>query len=133
MEFQKRPNKRVCGMKEIRNFDAHPSWLQRVCTVFEPLHVKVENDSWRHQTRPGGHWRLLLVSQVFEGLNRVERQRLVWEAIDRDDRPWSISMRLLSANEFQTKEAQIPKPEPCRGAKKVGDAPKKDPGIFSPK
>ena len=47
----------------------------------------LEDDSSRHAghagARPGGetHYRLRIVSPAFDGLNRVDRQRLVYQAL----------------------------------------------------
>lgn len=52
-----------------------------------PLDFAVDDESARHAghagARPGGetHYRLRLVSAVFEGLSRVARQRLVYDLL----------------------------------------------------
>jgi BolA protein len=52
-----------------------------------PLDFFLEDESGRHAghagARPGGetHYRLRIVSAGFEGLTRVERQRLVYQAL----------------------------------------------------
>lgn len=52
-----------------------------------PLDFALEDESARHAghagARPGGetHYRLRLVSAVFEGLSRVARQRLVYDLL----------------------------------------------------
>lgn len=54
---------------------------------FSPLDFTLSDDSARHEghagARPGGetHYRLRLVSAVFDGLSRVARQRLVYETL----------------------------------------------------
>jgi BolA family transcriptional regulator, general stress-responsive regulator len=54
---------------------------------FTPQSLVVEDQSAMHAghagARPGGqtHYRLTLVSQAFAGLSRVERQRLVYQAL----------------------------------------------------
>jgi BolA protein len=55
---------------------------------FTPLDFALIDESGAHGghagARPGGetHYRLRLVSSAFEGLSRVARQRLVYEALD---------------------------------------------------
>lgn len=52
-----------------------------------PLDFALSDESGRHSghagARPGGqtHYRLVLVSAAFEGLSRVERQRLVYQSL----------------------------------------------------
>jgi BolA protein len=54
---------------------------------FAPTAFALDDESSTHAghsgARPGGetHYRLRLVSAAFEGLNRVERQRLVYQAL----------------------------------------------------
>ena len=50
------------------------------------VHVEVEDESHRHQGHPGarqgaGHFRVVVVSPLFEGLSRVAAQRLVYDLL----------------------------------------------------
>lgn len=51
-----------------------------------PVEISIEDDSARHAGHPGaasggGHYNLRLVSPLFEGKSRVERHRLVYDAL----------------------------------------------------
>jgi BolA protein len=69
----------------------HLSRAKRMETLlnaqFAPQSLLVEDQSAMHAghagARPGGqtHYRLMLVSQAFAGLSRVERQRLVYQSL----------------------------------------------------
>ena len=54
---------------------------------FSPLDLVLEDESARHAghagARPGGetHYRLRMVAAAFDGMNRVVRQRLVYQAL----------------------------------------------------
>ena len=56
-------------------------------TRFAPQRLSIEDESSRHRGhaghREGGesHFRVEIVSQAFEGKNRVARQRLVYETL----------------------------------------------------
>ncbi len=56
-------------------------------TRFAPSRLSIEDESSRHRGhaghREGGesHFRVEIVSAVFEGKNRVQRQRLVYETL----------------------------------------------------
>jgi BolA protein len=56
-------------------------------TQFAPVHIALTDDSARHAghagAAPGGetHYKLSLVSTAFDGLSRVARQRLVYQAL----------------------------------------------------
>jgi len=54
--------------------------------VLEPLDIAIEDDSARHAGHPGaaaggGHYNLRMTSARFEGRTRVERHRLVYDAL----------------------------------------------------
>lgn len=61
---------------------------EKLTSALSPLRLKIEDDSARHaghhhdggiDARPGGesHFNLEVVSDVFEGKGRVERQRMI--------------------------------------------------------
>ena len=55
--------------------------------AFEPVHLELEDESHRHRGHAGaadggGHYRVTIVSSRFEGRSRLERHRLVYEALD---------------------------------------------------
>ena len=54
---------------------------------FEPSHFELLDDSAKHVGHPGassggGHYNVVIVSSVFEGLGRLERHRLVYAALE---------------------------------------------------
>jgi BolA protein len=58
----------------------------RLDATFSPLSCLLEDDSAAHAGHAGaasggGHYRLKLVSAVFEGQNRVTRHRLVYDCL----------------------------------------------------
>lgn len=63
---------------------------QKLTRRFAPLALEIIDDSHRHQghagARPGGetHFEVRIVSSAFTGLSRVERQRLVYEALSEE-------------------------------------------------
>jgi BolA protein len=56
---------------------------EKLSAAFSPIRLDVEDDSSRHHghagARPGGesHFNVVIEAQVFEGLDRVQRQRAV--------------------------------------------------------
>lgn len=60
---------------------------QKLTDAFAPLSLQIENDSHRHAGHAGSpgtgesHFRLEIVSDKFSGLSRVERHRLVNQAL----------------------------------------------------
>ena len=63
---------------------------EKLTAAFAPRHLDVVDDSARHKGhaghRPEGetHFNVVIVSGVFEGKSRVERQRLVHAALDEE-------------------------------------------------
>jgi BolA protein len=58
----------------------------RLQEKFAPLSCEIENESAKHAGHAGaagggGHFRLRLVSAVFEGRNRITRHRLVYDCL----------------------------------------------------
>jgi len=60
---------------------------EKLTAVFAPQELVVEDDSAKHAghmgARPGGetHFSVRIVSDLFEGLSRVERQRRVYATL----------------------------------------------------
>ena len=60
---------------------------EKLTAAFVPLALDVEDESARHEghagTRPGGetHFNVRIVSNAFEGVSRVERQRRVYAVL----------------------------------------------------
>ncbi len=54
---------------------------------FSPQHLRVTDDSAKHHghagARPGGqtHFSVVIVSTAFEGTSRVDRHRMIYEAL----------------------------------------------------
>lgn len=65
---------------------------EKLTKALAPIRLEIEDDSWRHaghhheggmDAKPGGesHFNLVVVSEAFEGLSRVNRQRAVNAAV----------------------------------------------------
>jgi BolA family transcriptional regulator, general stress-responsive regulator len=57
----------------------------RLNAALAPLHLVIEDDSAKHAghagAAEGGHYRVVVVSARFSGVNRVGRHRLVYDAV----------------------------------------------------
>lgn len=78
------------SMAEIADNNAADSRPQRIrerlLATFSPLQCLVDDDSALHAGHAGaasggGHYRVRLVSTVFEGKNRLNRHRLVYDCL----------------------------------------------------
>jgi BolA protein len=69
---------------------------EKLTSTFAPAELVIEDESARHAghagARPGGqtHFNVRIVSQTFEGLSRVERQRRVYAVLAQELRPDGI-------------------------------------------
>ncbi|MFZ6721106.1 BolA family protein [Undibacterium sp. Ji49W] len=60
--------------------------LQRLSETLQPSDCQLTDDSEAHRGHAGaaggaGHYRVRIVCQQFEGLNRITRHRLVYDAV----------------------------------------------------
>jgi len=89
---------------------------QKLNNALAPSRLIVRDESHLHQghagSRPGGetHFRLLVVSERFEGLTRVRRQRLVNEALREEMRHkiHALAMQTLTPLEYRKMKGDEP-------------------------
>ncbi len=75
--------------------------------LLAPQHIEFHDDSHRHAghagSNGGGHFRLLIVSQAFHGLNRLQRQRAVQDPLQtlfESGLIHALSIRALTPEEY---------------------------------
>lgn len=91
--------------------------------AFAPLYLELENESRKHSVPPGSetHFRVLVVSERFNGLNRVQRSRLVHEILADELKSGvhALSQRPLSPQEWREASGQVQmQSPPCLGGSK---------------
>lgn len=70
-------------------------------STLAPIHFALTDESAKHAghagARPGGetHYNVVIVASAFEGLTRVARQRLVYQALDEE---FETGLHALSLN-----------------------------------
>ncbi len=78
--------------------------------AFKPVSLEIEDESWKHaghagaRERGGGHFVVHIVATCFSGKSRLERHRMVHEALGdafRDD-IHALSIRAQSLEEKKT-------------------------------
>lgn len=93
-------------------------WERLFHSHWKVEHLEMENQSAQHAGHYSGdgdsHWRVLLVAQEFQGLNRVQRHQRVYALLQEDFNSGlhALSLELLSPEEWQKKsalEAKIPR------------------------
>jgi BolA family transcriptional regulator, general stress-responsive regulator len=83
--------------------------MRQQLAVLQPTLVEIEDDSHRHAGHAGareggGHYRLLIVSGKFAGLDTVARQRMVYSALGEMMKReiHAITIRANTPEELQT-------------------------------
>jgi stress-induced morphogen len=95
----------------------------KLSEAFSPVHIVLENESHTHNVPKGSesHFKLVLVSSRFEGLSRIDRQRLVNEILKGEIAPGglhALTMRTLTPIEWSEGGAVEVTSPPCLGGSK---------------
>ncbi|MEO0336085.1 MAG: BolA family protein [Pseudomonadota bacterium] len=95
---------------------------EKVEDKFQPVEMSLVNESHQHSgPATESHFQLFLVSNSFEGMSRIDRQRSVFELLKEElDGPvHALSLRLLTPKEWEKQiRAAMPDSPDCAGAKK---------------
>ena len=77
----------------------------RVKESLNPLHLELANESSQHSVPAGSetHFKLLVVSEQFGGLSRVERQRKVYSLLDSEFKSGlhALTVRAMTPEEWK--------------------------------
>ncbi len=89
--------------------------------ALHPLHLEVVNESHMHSVAPGSetHFKVLVVSDAFEGLGLVDRHRRVNEILRDELRGGvhALSIRALAPSQWTGEAPELRSP-PCLGGSK---------------
>ncbi|MEW6681540.1 MAG: BolA family protein [Nitrospirota bacterium] len=82
---------------------------QKLLKDLDAVHVAVEDESWKHAGHTGarmggGHFAVDVVSSKFEGLNALDRRRLVFQILREEMQSaiHALSVRAYSPSEWPT-------------------------------
>lgn len=81
----------------------------------KPILLQVDNDSHLHQgTRTESHFKVLIVSERFVGLNLIQRHRLVYEIIgDVMQKIHALQLNTWTPEQFEKKGSAVVKSSVC--------------------
>ncbi|MCB1680262.1 MAG: BolA/IbaG family iron-sulfur metabolism protein [Halioglobus sp.] len=89
-----------------------------------PVYLDVVNESHQHSVPPNSetHFRVVLVTELFEGKRSVGRHQLVYAALaEQLDGPvHALALHTYTPAEWQAREQAAPASPPCRGGGKAG-------------
>lgn len=91
----------------------------KLTAAFAPIHVEVVDDSHRHNVPQGAesHFRVLVVSDHFDGLPLVARHRAVNEALAAElaGSVHALGITALTTDQYRSRGGDLPTPPKCRG------------------
>lgn len=86
-----------------------------------PDFVELTNESHNHSVPKNSetHFKLLLVSELFQGMNRVQRQRRIYDLLadELKNGVHALTMRLLTPEEYSKEQPAFVSPN-CHGGSK---------------
>ncbi len=95
----------------------------KISTSLAPAHLEVVNESHLHSVPPGSesHFRLVIVSEHFEGLALLQRHRSVNRILEQElrDGLHALSLQTLTASEWTQRAGRTVASPPCRGGSKA--------------
>ncbi len=97
---------------------------EKLTSALAPSHLDVENESRMHSVAPGSetHFKVVVVSDAFEGLGLVDRHRRV-HAILADELKngvHALAIRALTPSQWEKEAPGAFKSPPCLGGSKAG-------------
>ncbi|MFP6741084.1 MAG: BolA/IbaG family iron-sulfur metabolism protein [Alphaproteobacteria bacterium] len=96
---------------------------QKILSSLTPAHLEVINESYMHSVPPGSesHFKLVIVSDHFDGESRVKRQQSVNRILVDEFAAGlhALSMQTLTPDEWQARGGEVPDSPPCHGGGKA--------------
>lgn len=96
---------------------------EKLTELFDPEHLEVHNESNQHNVPPGSesHFKVVMVSSVFEGKRKVARHREVYGGLsDEMSGPvHALALHTYTADEWQERHGDVPMSPPCLGGSKL--------------
>lgn len=91
---------------------------RKLQSAFEPMHLQVVNDSHGHTRGNETHFTVVVVSEKFQGLSRIERQRQIAALFEseRTQGLHALSQKIFTPDEWaKVKESFDVDAPGCRG------------------
>ncbi|OOF41438.1 transcriptional regulator [Rodentibacter trehalosifermentans] len=93
--------------------------LAKIHTEFRPHFVAVENESHLHSSGRGAdsHFKFVIVSDIFEGMSRVQRHQTVYQlfADDLKNGIHALALHLYTKEEWMARGEVFPSSPNCSG------------------
>ncbi|MBJ7538221.1 BolA/IbaG family iron-sulfur metabolism protein [Marinomonas transparens] len=93
----------------------------RLKNAIDVFHMTLDNESYMHNVPEGSesHFKLVLVSDVFEGKRLVQRHQFVYQVLAEEmAKIHALAMHLYSKKEWLSREELAPSSPNCHGGEK---------------
>ena len=91
----------------------------KISAKFQPHFLAIENESHMHSSGRGdsSHFKVVIVSDVFEGLNKVTRHRKIYQFLAQDlqNGIHALALHLYTKEEWLALGQSFPKSPNCLG------------------
>lgn len=93
---------------------------QKLKDEFTPLYLTVENESHMHSVPPNSetHFKVTLVSDVFDGIRQVKRHQLIYKVLNEELAGPIHALALHTFDPTQWENANVPDSPNCLGGGK---------------
>jgi stress-induced morphogen len=95
--------------------------LEKIKAAFQPLRLELENESHKHQFSrgPEGHFKLLVISSVFDGLRSVERHQKIFALLQSElsSAVHALTIKALTPEEGEKQGVKFESPACLHGLK----------------
>ena len=96
---------------------------KKINSALSPSYLSVLNESHMHSVPPGSesHFKLIIVSQVFNSMSRIRRHQTVNKILieELSDKLHALSMETLTKDEWERKGQIARKSPECLGGSKL--------------
>lgn len=97
---------------------------QKLTEQFQPVHLEVDNESHMHSVPPNSetHFRVVVVSEQFEGKRKVGRHQAIYATLGDElrDGVHALTMHLYTPEEWGQRDGAAPDSPKCMGGSKTG-------------
>ncbi len=95
--------------------------LHKITQALDPVHVDLVNESHMHAgPATDSHFKLVVVSNIFEGKSRVRRHQTLYQLLAEDlaGPVHALALHAYTPAEWMEKTGQSPQSPPCLGGSK---------------
>jgi len=96
--------------------------IKKLNDSLKPTHLEVSNESHMHNVPPGSesHFRVVVVTDLFDGLALVKRHRAVNEVLadELENRIHALALHTYTPDEYEARHGATPESPDCHGGSK---------------